>query len=313
MASPQPGTLFELSQLRCFVAAAEELHFGRAALRLNMTQPPLSRQIQLLERAVGVKLLDRTSRLVKVTPAGRVFLIEARRILRLVESAALTTRRTASGESGTISLGFTAASGYNFLPHFITQCTARLPNVTLSLKEMVSSEQTEALLTERIDVGLLRPPIERPEFSKMRISAEPLLAALPLGDERLQNASLTLRDFDRRPFIMYTADGARYFHDMLTGLFDAHHIVPVYVQFLSQIHSVLAMVQSGLGAALVPEAATSLHFDGVQFRPVRLTPPHPVELYFVWRSDNNNPALEPLLDLVHHAFSQTDDDGAEEN
>src|ERR1700761_1533240 len=89
---------FELHQLRCFVAAAEELHFGRAAARLNMTQPPLSRQIQLLERAVSVKLLDRTSRLVKLTPAGRVFLLEARRILHLAERAALTTRRTASGE-----------------------------------------------------------------------------------------------------------------------------------------------------------------------------------------------------------------------
>src|SRR5471032_3088290 len=182
---------FELRQLRCFVAAAEELHFGRAAARMNMTQPPLSRQIQLLEHVLGVKLLDRTSRAVKLTPAGRVFLLEARRILRLTESAALTTRRTASGEAGTITLGFTATSGYSFLPRLISACTSRLPNVTIALKEMVSSEQTEALLTGRIDVGLLRPPIERAEFTKFRILTEPLVAALPSGDARLQKASLT--------------------------------------------------------------------------------------------------------------------------
>ena len=111
--------MFELSQLRCFVAAAEELHFGRAAARLNMTQPPLSRQIQLLERVLGVNLLDRTSRSVKLTPAGRIFLLEARRILRLAESAALAARRVAKGETGRIALGFTAASGYSFLPRLL--------------------------------------------------------------------------------------------------------------------------------------------------------------------------------------------------
>ena len=311
MSQQRAGSLFELRQLRCFVAAAEELHFGRAAARVNMTQPPLSRQIQLLERVLGVKLLDRTSRVVNLTPAGRVFLLEARRILRLTESAALTTRRTASGEAGTITLGFTATSGYSFLPRLISICASRLPNVNMVLKEMVSTEQTEALLTGRIDVGLLRPPIDRAEFTKIRILTEPLVAALPSGDARLQKASLTLSDFDRQPFIMYASEGARYFHDMLVGLFDAHQVSPVYVQFLSQIHSALALVHSGMGAALVPEAAMALHFDGVHFRPVTTVPPHPVELYLVWRSDNDNPALEPLLDLVRHVFIHLDEHAAE--
>jgi DNA-binding transcriptional LysR family regulator len=303
MPATRVSSLFELRQLRCFVAAAEELHFGRAAARVNMTQPPLSRQIQLLERVLGVKLLDRTSRVVKLTPAGRVFLLEARRILRLTESAALTTRRTASGEAGTIALGFTAASGYSFLPRLISLCTSRLPNVNISLKEMVTADQTEALQTGRIDVGLLRPPVDRMEFTRLRIATEPLVAALPSGDPRLAKASLTLADFDRQPLIMYASEGARYFHDMLVGLFDAHRVTPLYVQYLAQIHSAIALVHSGLGAALVPEAAMSLHFDGVQFRPVITSPAHPVELYMVWRSDNDNPALEPLLDLVRHDFA----------
>jgi len=289
---------FELRQLRCFVAAAEELHFGRAAARMNMTQPPLSRQIQLLEHVLGVKLLDRTSRTVKLTPAGRVFLLEARRILRLTESAALATRRIASGEAGTITLGFTAASGYSFLPRLLLQRASHAPNIDVALKEMVSAEQIEALTTGRIDVGLLRPPITRSEFTTLKVTSEPLVAALPFGDARLAKAQLTLADFDAAPLVMYAPEGASYFHDMLVGLFEAAGVAPIVVQSLSQIHSMLALVRSGLGAALVPEAAMSLHFDDVHFRPVATTPAAPVELYAAWRSDNDNPALTSFLDLL---------------
>lgn len=289
---------FELRQLRCFVAAAEELHFGRAAARMNMTQPPLSRQIQLLEHVLGVKLLDRTSRAVKLTPAGRVFLLEARRILRLTESAALATRRIASGEAGTIALGFTAASGYSFLPRLLLQRASHAPNIDVVLKEMVSAEQMESLLTGRIDVGLLRPPIGRGEFTILKVAEERLVAALPVGDSRLVEATLSLTDFDRRPLIMYSPEGARYFHDMVGELFEAEGISPIAIQSLSQIHSMLALVRAGIGAAIVPEAAQSLHFDDVHFRPIETDPLAPVELYAAWRSDNDNPALAAFLDLL---------------
>lgn len=294
-------TMFELSQLRCFVAAAEELHFGRAAARLNMTQPPLSRQVQLLERILGVSLMDRTSRSVRLTPAGRAFLVEARRILRMAESAALTTRKIAAGDAGRIAIGFTAASGYSFLPKLITLTRSRLPNVDLTLREMVTGEQNEALLTGRIDVGLLRPPINRTEFAKIQVLTEPLVAALPVGDDRLAKKTLTPADFDERPLVMYSSEGAQYFHNMLVAIFDANGVLPIYVQHLSQIHSALALVQAGIGAALVPEAATHLHFDSVQFRPFETIPARPVELYMVWRRDNDNPTLKPLLELYEGA------------
>jgi DNA-binding transcriptional LysR family regulator len=297
---------FELHQIRCFVAVADTLHFGKAAARMNMTQPPLSRQIQLLEHVLGVKLLDRTSRAVKLTPAGRVFLLEARRILRLTESAALATRRIASGEAGTISLGFTAASGYSFLPQLLLQRGARAPNIDVALKEMVSSEQVESLLTGRIDIGLLRPPITRSEFRTLKVASEGLVAALPLGDPRLAEASLTLKDFDRRPLIAYAPEGARYFHDMLVELFALAGVTPVTIQSLSQIHSMLALVRAGIGAAIVPAAAQSLHFDAVQFRPIVTTPAAPVELYAAWRSDNDNPALQGFLDLLQPDYAAQD-------
>lgn len=292
------GHMFELRQLRCFVAAADELHFGRAAARLNMTQPPLSRQIQLLEHVLAVRLFERSSRSVKLTPPGRVFLLEARRILRLAESAALATRRSASGEAGLLTLGFTAASGYSFLPDFLTLSRTHLPNIGIRLKEMVSNDQIEGLLSGGIDVGFLRPPIDRSDFTTLRMVAEPLVAALPSGDRLASKGTLSLTDFHQQRFIMYAPEGARYFHDMLTGMFDALGVAPMHTHYLSQIHSMLGLVRAGLGAALVPEAAMSLHLDDVAFRPVRTQPENPVELYATWSSHNDNPALNPLIAVL---------------
>lgn len=142
-------SMFDLNQLRCFVTVAEELHFGRAAARLNMTQPPLSRQIQVLEHIIDAPLLERTSRSVRLTPAGRSFLPEARRILKLAESASQVARRIALGKSGSLKIGFTAAAAYGFLPELVAACRAKLPEVDFSLKEMVSGDQFEALTRAR--------------------------------------------------------------------------------------------------------------------------------------------------------------------
>ncbi len=289
--------MFELSQLRCFVAAAEELHFGRAALRLNMTQSPLSRQIQLLERILDVVLLERTSRQVSLTPAGRVFLIEARRIVRLAESAALSARRVAKGDTGRVAIGFTAVSGYHLVPQIVAQARAGLPNIELELREMVTTDQVDALLTGLIDIGFVRPPLDRHEFDTACVLVEPLVVALPSGDPRQSKAVLELSDFDGLPLIMYARQGAGYFHAMLMRLFEDAGVTPHYVQHVTQIHSMLGLVHAGLAAAIVPESASGLHMNDVQFRRLATTPERPVELHMAWRRDNRNPVLEPMRRL----------------
>ena len=289
--------MFDLSQLRCFVAAAEELHFGRAAQRLNMTQSPLSRQIQLLERILDVMLLERTSRQVRLTPAGSAFLIEARRILRLAESAALSARRVARGAAGRVVIGFTAVSGYDLMPRIVAQAIARLPNIALELREMVTSEQVDALVTGLIDVAFVRPPIDRHEFESVCVLREPLIAALPAGDPRQARGVLVPADFDGLPLIMYARQGAGYFHEMLLKLFADAGAEPDYVQHVTQIHSMLGLVRAGLAAAIVPQAATSLHMTDVQFRTIQTEPENPVELVMAWRRDNSNPALAPMRQL----------------
>jgi DNA-binding transcriptional LysR family regulator len=295
--------MFELSQLRCFVAVAEELHFGRAALRLNMTQPPLSRQIQILERVLDVVLLERSNRTVKLTPAGQSFLSEARRMLKLAESAALLAKRVANGKAGSINIGFTATSAYSYVPELVAACRRELPDVEIALKEMVSGDQLKRLGSGEIDIGLLRPPIPRTGLSAFRVTSEPLIAAVPAGHALARAEAIAIEDLAAEPFIMYAPYEARYFHDLLVELFSRAGLVPNYVQHLAQIHSILAMVHSGVGVALVPQAATNLHFSGVALRPIDLPRQRPAELFFVSREDNDNPLL-PIVAALAKGLAQ---------
>ncbi|MBW8078761.1 MAG: LysR family transcriptional regulator [Gallionella sp.] len=289
--------MFELNQLRCFVAVAEELHFGRAAERLHMTQPPVSRQIQLLEQRLGVALFERTNRSVRLTSPGRRFLVDARQILRLAESATLAVRRAAQGDSGTVTIGFTAASGYGVMPGMIAQCRARLPGVEINLREMVTREQMEALASGELDVALLRPHASLADFESERVMREPLVAALPKAHPLGRSKNPVIRDFEGIPFIMYSPIEARYFHDLVVSAFSAARVTPEYTQYTSQIHSILALVAAGLGVALVPRAATNLHFEGVVYRTVNnLRMSESVELYLAWRRQNDNPARQRVLD-----------------
>ena len=292
--------MFELSQVRCFVAVAEELHFGRAAARLNMTQPPLSRQIQILERILGVKLLQRGNRLVRLTPAGQSFLTEARLILKLTESAAVLARRVAEGKAGSVNIGFTAASSYSYVPELVAVCRRQLPDVELILKEMVSGDQLKRLGAGEIDIGLLRPPIPRTGLQFFQVKAEPMIAAVPAGHRLSEAATIGLSDLAAEPFIMYAPYEARYFHDLLVELFSRAALAPVYVQHLAQIHSILAIVHSGVGVALVPEAAENLRFSGVALRPLAGPQLRAAELYFVWRDDNDNPLLPVIAAIARN-------------
>lgn len=299
--------MFDLNQIRCFVTVAEELHFGRAAHRLGMTQPPLSRQIQVLERIIDAQLLERTSRSVHLTPAGRNFLPEAKRILKLAFGAAEVARRISAGKIGFLKLGFTAGAAYDFLPKLLGACRLRLPDVDFTLKEMVTADQLEALASGQIDAALLRPPVTRPDLLSRRVLAEQLVAAIP-ADHRLAGAeTVAVADFDREAFVMYAPYEARYFHDLLMSHFARADIAPRFVQHLHQIHAILAMVRAGLGCAIVPAAATSLRFADVRFLPLRLAAPASVDLMLTWRRFDDDPLLLALIDIAR-SIAAVDDD-----
>ena len=305
--------MFSLARLSCFIAVAEELHFGRAAERLHMTQPPLSRQIQQLESELGVQLVDRTTRSVILTPAGVAFLPDARRILQLAEGAALNVKRVPAGDLGTVVVGFTAASAHAVLPRLLDKAREQLPDVKLELREMVSAAQIEGLMTGELDLGMARPPVKRPGIVSRPLLHEQLIAALPAAHPLVDiTRQLTLNDLDGQDVIMYSPVQARYFNELLVSTFTIAGATPRYVQYVTQVHTMLVLVRSGVGIALVPASAATLHPDGVVFRSIGAFRERPVELDAAWRGDSTNPALHRLLRDVLPPREWTTDDLVED-
>jgi DNA-binding transcriptional LysR family regulator len=288
---------YTLEQVRGFVAVAEELHFGRAASRLKMTQPPLSRQIQKLERAVGAQLLVRDNRRVTLTAAGEAFLAEGRRLLAIVETAPELARRVSAGFSGMVRIGFTAASAYGVLGGLLNELSRALPEVDVELAELVTREQVSWLLNERIDLGLARPPFDLATFGSRLLHREPLLVAAPAGHPLLElGRDVAAADVAAEPVIMYSPTEARYFYDLVVG---AVPIAPEnIVHTVSQVLTMLWLVAAGRGVAFVPAAAARLPIEGVGFARLAIAVADPVELHLLWRRDSANPALWQVLRVL---------------
>jgi DNA-binding transcriptional LysR family regulator len=288
----------DLTQLACFVAVAEELHFGRAAERLCMTQPPLSRQIQLLEHSLGLKLFERTSRTVRLTTAGSVFLVDAMRLLNLAEQAVTTAQRTSRGESGQVTVGFTSVMGFDLMPRLIASGQRKLPDINIVLKEMVTIDQLEALENNVIDVGFLWPLTCRLHLKYQTVFRDPLVVIMPSDHPLASRSGIALSDLNALPFIMYSSRG-RYFYNLVTGLLVSSGVTPKFVQHLDQVLTVVGLVRAGMGVSIVPASVSRFRLDDIVFKPI-LQQNVITEGRMVWREDNRNPAL----DTFHHFASE---------
>jgi DNA-binding transcriptional LysR family regulator len=286
---------FSLQQLRGFVAVAEELHFGRAAQRLNLTQPPLTRQIQGLERSVGVSLFDRTGRGVRLTVAGEVFLSHCHRVLALLDVAPVATRRAADGQTGTLRLAFTAIGAYAVLADFLSAVNQRIPAVSIALSELVSPDQFEALADLKIDLGLVRPPIPE-QFESILVHSEDLVLAVPAGHELAgRKEPVPLADVTD-DYIGYSPEGSQYLHDICAAMIGMDRYV--VSQLASQVPTMLALVRAGLGCALVPRSIKTMGVDGVRYCELVAADAHSVTLHACWSPDSPNPALQRLVESL---------------
>ena len=303
--------MFTLPQLEAFVAVAEELHFGAAAERLNMTQPPLSRQIQILEKKLGTQLFGRTSRKVELTPAGAMLLPRARQILDLCIKTELDVRRVSSGEVGAITVGYTAIAGQSALPLLLRRAADSMPGVSFMLRELVSTDQMDGLVKGSVDIGLLRPIVARPGIVSRPLMKDRLVVALPAGSSLLGNmpikegAPLPLGRLDRLPLLMYSTKEARYFHDLVLRLFASAGAHANITQYASQIPALLAFVQAGLGVTLVPASAMASAPAGVEFHEIDgshgIQELNRVDLELAWNEETANPAVRRLLELIDSA------------
>lgn len=298
--------MITLDQVRSFVAVAEELHFGRAAERLQMTQPPLSRQIQKLERAVGARLLERDNRRVALTGAGLAFLDEAYRMLNLVESAGDLARRVDAGAAGVVRLGFTAVSAISLLGPLLRRLTAELPDVEVRLSERVTLAQVDGIRRGELDIGLARPPFDTELLSSRVVSREPLMAVVPDAHPLAAlDRPLAPKDFEGQPVVGYHPQQSRYFHELTVRFLANAH--PRIEQRVHQVLTAMLLVSAERGLALAPASASSLHVEGVRFLPLahgggdtRLDadPERPVELHAIWARDQQSPVVRRVLDVI---------------
>ena len=270
-----------------------------------MTQPPLSRQIRLLEHELKVELFRRTSRSVTLTPAGTVFLSEARRMLALAENAAYQAQRVARGESGLLRLGFTAGSSYSFLPKLLSQLRISLTGVEVELHEMVTKQQLDGLRDMVIDVGLLRTLGQQENIQGIRVARDHMMLAVPAGHRLARGRAPALIDLLDEPFITFDPVDGAYFYELIDRQFKDAGIQTNYVHKVSQIHSILALVAAGQGISLVPESARALHFAGTVVRKVRMRSVS-AELFVAWRTNNANPVLPEFLNQVKKHFALPD-------
>jgi len=298
----------ELRHFRYFVAVAEELHFGRAAARLHLAQPPLSRQIHQLEAELGVQLFTRTRRRIQLTPAGAVFLAEARRALAQADQAVAAARRAAQGEHAPLRVGFIGAASYSILPAIVRAFRERCPTVGLTLHEMTTAQQLQALRAGGRDIGFVRPPVVAPDLVVETVLREPLMVALPLmhplaptetvalaapaPPERAARAALP-----REPFVLFPRELAPDLYDQIGDLCERAGFRPQVTQEAVQMQTVVRLVGAGVGVSLVPRSVQNLHEPTVIYKPLADAAPC-AEMAIVWPRGAQSPALEQLRQLA---------------
>ncbi len=291
----------ELRHLRYFVAVAEEKHFGRAAERLHIAQPPLSQQIRRFEAELGEPLLYRTTRSVELSPAGTVLLERAREILAAVDAAVEDARRAARGEYGRLAIGFTGSSTYELLPSLAVALRRELPGVVLDLRgELLTPAQVARLVDGALDLGLLRPPVHERDLDVEVLRSEPLIAVLPESHRLAAADAVPLDELASEPFVTYPSHFRSVLHDAVEDACAAHGFKPLAAHEVSETATLVSFVAAGLGVSLVPASVGNMTVRGAIYRPLADDATR-VELAVAWRRDDDRPVLSRALDVIRGA------------
>lgn len=292
----------ELRQVRAFVAVALEGHVGRAAERLHVTQPTLSRQVAALERAIGVPLFDRVGRGLVLTPAGEVFLAGAQDLVRRADELVVDTGRAHRGEIGVLRIGFVQSATFEALPGLVSAVRAASPDVRVEVTAMTTLRQTAALADGLIDVGLLRPPVTAPELELRTVSHDHLCVALPGGHPLTRKRRVSLVDLADEPFVLYGRESGPSVHDTIVGHCQAAGFTPRIVQDAVDVQTIVALVAAGLGVSLLIAPTPRTDPATVAYRPLADDLP-PWEMALAWSRHNRAPTLARLLESVRKSPS----------
>ncbi len=276
---------------------AEELHFGRAAARIHIAQPPLSKQIQQLEKEMGVQLFNRTRRTVQLTEAGKIFQREVYKVLERLDKGILKAQLASRGEAGWLSIGFIGSSTYEVLPFIVREFRRKYPEVELVLQEIQSSEQNQALREQRIHVSFARFPKLETELIFETVYTEHLVVALPQSHPLTKKKSLKLSDLASEPFILFPHQPSAHAGNTMQ-VFANGGLTPQIVQTVEEMHTALGLVGAEIGITLVPSSMKKTQREGVVIR--NLANPAPVlELMLGYRKDETSPVLSQFVETVH--------------
>ncbi|WP_431047622.1 LysR family transcriptional regulator [Roseateles sp. L2-2] len=291
--------MIELRPLRQFLVLAEELHFGRAAERLHMTQPPLSLAVQKLEAQLGVQLLERRRRTVALTAAGLALVEASTRLIEQADQVPARVRAAASGEAGRLSLGFVSTVGYGDMPRWLRLFREALPEVQLALREATLDVQLRGFETGELDAGFAihAPGAEPAGFECLTVSTEPLVLAHAEDWALARRGGPSLEDVLREPLVVFPREIAPSLFDALLGFYRAHGATPHIAQEAIQMQTIVNLVSAGMGVAWVPQSVCALQRPGVRYRPWPSARVPACDTSLIWRRDAS-PVVHRFVDHV---------------
>lgn len=286
----------QMRHLECFMAAAEELHFSRAAKRLNLSQPPLSKHIQQLEGELGVKLFHRDRHSVTLTEAGKVYRGHIQNVFQQLEQAQVAAQRAQAGQTGELRIGFLSALFYDFVPPLLLRYRQRFPQVQVSMVEMVPAEQIEALRSGRIDVAFpgLAPESLFSGVNRRALRKDPWFACVHTGHPLATKKQVWLEEVKNESFVLVQRTVSPAFYDAILELCHIGRFNPRVVQTAARAQTLLSLIAAGIGVSLFPEAITKLPTAGLVFIPLKDKLP-PFGHFIVWSPSNSSPVLAEFL------------------
>ena len=291
----------ELRQLQYFLAVAEELNFSRAAARLGIAQPPLSRQIHQLEQELGIELFRRTKRRVELTEAGRVFLKEARQILSQVEQGVQVAQRASRGEIGRLVVGFEGSSTYDVIPVSLKVYRERFPEVDLVVYAMTTEEQIQALLENRISIGFVVSPLNDKRLAIEIILREALILAIPESHPLVARNQVRVRELEGESFIMFQRNRGCGLYDQVISLCQRAGFSPKVIQEADEMQVILGFVAAGLGITLLSASVQQFQRPGVVYRTLQPSTPN-IALALAWRRDDPSAVLQAFIEVVRECL-----------
>jgi DNA-binding transcriptional LysR family regulator len=293
----------ELRQLNYFVTVAEELHFGKAADRLQITQPALSKQIASLEEALGVQLLSRTKRTVQLTPAGQVFFEQAQQLLSHAEATIQLTQRTDRGDVGQLAIGFTATAVHTVMPQLVCDFRQDYPNVEISIIELATEAQVAALNQDKLDLAFLHPPIDARGIELHPILVEEFVAVLPQQHPLLKYDHIPLEAFANEPLIIHPRREGPALYDGFVRVCQAAGFQPKIVKETISLQTRVCWVAIGMGITFVSSELQFLVGRNVVCRPLETCPIH-LKLAAAWRQNASNPTLRAFIKVLQEKISE---------